>query len=486
MLFVKKFQLFNYFNMVKRIMFALTVFIAIGCQKKTQIATENESVDSLVVQQAKQAFIYSLPLALMDITSKKLTNVESNASGNGAPFNQFTIATKFPDAKFRDVVRPNADTFYNTAFLELTAEPMVLHLPATNKRYYLMPMLNAWSDVFNAPGSRTTGNSEGDFLITGPFWKGVVPKGMIHIPSPTNLVWILGRIQVNGPSDVQEVVKLEKQVTLTPLSKFYSIYPLPKGIIDTSIDKRSPNEIVAAMDLEKYFNYVNKLMVANPPLKQDSLFIKQMVKIGVGPGADFNMNNYNKNTKAALSSIPTEVIKQLSEQLNLSPKKLINGWNMNLNPKMGNYGTDYLFRAIVAFQGLGANLIEDAVYPSCVVDSEGNPLNGENNYIMHFNKNETPPVQAFWSLSMYNNEGYFVENVLNRHAIGDRNNLKVNADGSIDIYIQKNSPGKDKESNWLPTPAGDFNLLMRAYWPKEPLLNGSWTPPAVKNSKSKN
>jgi hypothetical protein len=159
---------------------------------------------------------------------------------------------------------------------------------------------------------------------------------------------------------------------------------------------------------------------------------------------------------------------------------------MNLNPKMGNYGTDYLFRAIVAFQGLGANLIEDAVYPSCVVDSEGNPLNGENNYIMHFNKNETPPVQAFWSLSMYNNEGYFVENVLNRHAIGDRNNLKVNADGSIDIYIQKNSPGKDKESNWLPTPAGDFNLLMRAYWPKEPLLNGSWTPPAVKNSKSKN
>lgn len=221
-------------------------------------------------------------------------------------------------------------------------------------------------------------------------------------------------------------------------------------------------------------------MVSNPPMPQDSILLQKIYKIGVGPGANFSKSKFNQKTQDALDSIPSNILKQLREQLSSSPKKLINGWNMNLNPKMGNYGNDYLLRAIIAYQGLGANLIADSVYPSCQIDSEGKPLSGDHNYVIHFEKGETPPVQAFWSLTMYDGDGYFVENSINRHAIGDRSHLKVNADGSIDLYIQKNSPGKSKESNWLPAPAGSFNLLLRAYWPKDRLLNGVWMPPAVK------
>jgi len=157
---------------------------------------------------------------------------------------------------------------------------------------------------------------------------------------------------------------------------------------------------------------------------------------------------------------------------------LVNGWNVS-RKVIGSYGTDYYSRGTVAFFGLGANLKEDAIYPSCFFDKDGNQLNGANKYVLRFDKGRTPPANAFWSLTLYDPQGYFVDNPINRYTLGDRSKLKVNPDGSVNIYIQKDNPGNDKASNWLPTPDGDFNLIMRVYWPKEEMLNKNWEPSAV-------
>lgn len=173
------------------------------------------------------------------------------------------------------------------------------------------------------------------------------------------------------------------------------------------------------------------------------------------------------------------VFAKMDETLASGSGMQVNGWRILIKGK-GNYGTHYGLRAFIACIGLGANLSEDAVYPTCAVDDKNEKLNGTNKYVLHFEQGQTPPTNAFWSITLYDNEGHLIDNALHRYAIGDRSKLQSNADGSIDIYFQNTWPGKDKESNWLPCPAGEFNLTLRVYWPKEELLNGSWTPPAVK------
>jgi hypothetical protein len=428
---------------------------------------------------AKDAYVFGLAIALMDITAHKLTNVEAPVPGKAAPWNQFAIATDFPDAKFTAVVRPNADTYYSTAFLNLSAEPLVLTVPNTNGRYYLMPMLDAYSNVFASPGKRTTGTNADTFLIAGPAFSGTAPAGMKAIKAPTNLVWVLGRTQVNSPADgTNVVVPIEKKYTLTPLSAWGKPYVAPKGTVNPDLSTASPNDQAENMAIDSFFNYVNGLMVANPPKATDAPAMEQFAKIGVAPGAHFDLSVFDTATQAALKEIPKMVFAYMNEIITKGASKPVNGWVIFMKG-MGNYNTDYNLRALIDFAGLGANLPEDAVYPSCSFDSAGNPLNGANKYVMHFEKGQTPPVDGFWSLTMYNQQGFFIENPLNRYAIGNRFPLKFNKDGSLDLYFQNVSPGKDKESNWLPAPAGQFNLMLRMYWPKQAMLNGSWTPPPV-------
>lgn len=428
---------------------------------------------------AKNAYVYGIALALMDITRKRLTNVEVPIPGLAAPINQFTISEVFPDAKFRAVVRPNADTYYTSGVLDLGVDAMVLSLPNTNGRYYLMPMLDAYSNVFASPGKRTTGTQAGTFLITGPKWTGNVPAGMKEIKAPTNTVWIIGRTQVNSPEDgTKVVVPLEKKYILMPLSAWGKTYTAPKGAVDPNISKASPNDQVKNMPIDSFFNYINQLMINNPPKATDSPAIAEFAKIGVAPGGKFDLSSFDTATQAVLKALPQMVFGYMDETL-AKGSKPVNGWTIFIKG-MGNYGTDYDMRALVDYAGLGANLPEDAVYPVCSVDSSGTPLDGANKYIIHFDKGKTPPVNGFWSLTMYDKDGFFIENPLNRYAIGNRSNLKSNADGSVDLYLQNVSPGKGKESNWLPAPAGSFNLCLRLYWPKDDMLNGTWVPPAVR------
>lgn len=472
---------------MKRSLIHLLTLLAVfaGCTSSNKKAETNSKAlpaDS-VVAIAKAAYIYSIPLALMDITKKKLTNVAAPVNGKAAPINQLTISTDFPNAQFKDVVRPNADTYYTTGFLDLKADAMVLSLPNTNGRFYLMPMLDAYGNVFASPGKRTTGTEAGIFLITGPAWTGTVPDGMKQIKAPTSTVWILGRTQTNTPEDgANVVVPLEKQYILTPLASYGKAYVAPAGVVDANLPNESPNEQVKRMSISNFFNYINALMVDNPPAAADSTVMTLFAKIGVAPGVKFDINSFDMAAQDALNKLPGEVFAFMDETLKAGAVKPVNGWVIFMKG-MGNYGVDYYLRALACYVGLGANLPEDAVYPSCSVDADGNPLDGANNYIIHFEKDKTPPVNAFWSLTMYDNDGYFIENPINIYAIGHAAPFKYNTDGSLDIYIQNASPGSDKKNNWLPAPKGSFNVMMRLYWPKEELLNGTWTPPAINKVK---
>ncbi|MFO0913630.1 MAG: DUF1254 domain-containing protein [Pirellulales bacterium] len=438
--------------------------------------------DKLTDQQATEigvdAYIYGYPLVTMEMTRRVMTNVASPA-GTHAPMGQFVLMRKYPDASFTDVTAPNADTLYSTAWLDLTHEPYVLSLPDMNDRYFLMPMLSGWTDVFEVPGKRTTGTKAQAFAITGPGWKGQLPAGLKELKAPTNMVWILGRTYCVGtPEDYAACHATMDKYQLVPLSSYGKPYTPPVGKVDPTVDTKSPvREQVHQLDAGAYFTLLAKLMQDNPPAKADAAMIEKLAKIGVVPGQDFDAS---KLPAAAAKAIPAAAQQKILGHFKSSGTS-VNGWTFTT--KAGVYGTDYLQRAFITAIGLGANRPQDAVYPTSEVDGDGQPYSGEHQYVVHFPKGQTPPADAFWSITMYNGQYFFVDNPLNKYTVSPRNNLKYNADGSLDIYIQHQSPGKDKEANWLPAPEGKFVLMMRLYWPKESapsIIDGSWTPPAVK------
>jgi hypothetical protein len=471
---------------MKKLLFVFVTVLAVtlySCNSgsPTSSTTSGNTVpgDS-VIAIAKKAFVYGVPLFLIDLTKKKITNTEMPVPGLLAPLNQVFISTNFPPQNQTLIVRPNADTYYVVGFFDLSKGPMVMTVPVTNDVYYLLPMLDAYTNVFASPGKRTGLTKGATLLLTGPGWKDSIPAGMKEIKAPTSTIWLIGRFQVNSEKQGAEViVPLEKKITVTPLSAFGKPYSAPNGVVDSGLSKAYPNDQLANISIDSFFNFINQLMISDPPSSADSTAIRDFAKIGVGPGLKFDLSSFDTATQVVLKEIPKGTIAHINEVLKNGAVKPVNGWSVAYKG-FGNYGTDYDLRALVAFLGLGANIPEDAVYPTSAVDSSGNPYNGANKYVMHFAKSELPPVNGFWSLTMYSADGYFIANPINRYAIGNRNPLKYNSDGSLDLYFQNTSPGKDKENNWLPAPAGVFNLCLRLYWPKEEFLSGNWTPPPVR------
>ena len=428
---------------------------------------------------ATDAYIYGYPLVTMEMTRRVITNV-AKPEGTHAPMGQLIKLREYPNASFRDVTAPNADTLYTTAFLEVGKEPWVLSIPDMKDRYFLFPMLDGWTTVFQVPGKRTTGTGAQTYAITGPDWTGVLPEGVREYRSPTNIVWILGRIYCTGtPEDYKAVHELQDQCRLVPLSSYGKTYTPPEGKVDPSIDtKTAVRDQVNRMDAKAYFTLLAQLMKTNPPAPEDAPDLARFAKIGLVPGQDFDASKLNADFA---KRIPEVAFDRIMAQFKLNSEvKDINGWAFTT--KTGIYGTDYLMRALITAVGLGANRPQDAVYPTSLKDADDNAYDGANNYVMHFPKGHLPPVSGFWSITMYDDKYFFVNNPLNRYSISPRQNLKTNPDGSTDLYIQKDSPGADKESNWLPAPAGKFILMLRMYWPREgtpSILNGSWKIPAV-------
>ena len=448
-------------------LFSLSLFFT-ACSNPT------DNNGSNAVQIAEEAFTYGLPLVLVDLTRRQMLHAWANTPPpvGQKGMNEFFHLPRFPDHTITTTVRPNVDTFYSNAFLDLSGGPIELSLPNTGSRYHMMQLMDAYTNVFGAPGTRTTGNTGGTFVIAGPGWTGTA-----DYRSSTNYVWVLGRTLVYNQADTQTAYALMQQYRLTRLTPDSAFAEESGPDISMTDDV---NKVVAEMPIDVFFNYLNHLMVINPPTAADRRngIVQRMARIGVAPGAVFNLADFSSAEQALMLDIPRKLIVSLaSEQQYLQS---VNGWNSTMAEGMGNYGTNYKFRASIAVPLLAANLPDDAVYFSRELDETGAPLNGSQKYILRFATSQTPPVNenAFWSLTLYEGN-YLSENTIGRYAVGDRSNLVENADGSIEIYIQHTNPGVDKENNWLPAPAGNFNLTLRAYIPKPQLLDGSWKIPQI-------
>jgi len=429
---------------------------------------------------ASDAYVYGYPLVTMELTRRVITNV-AKAEGTRAPMGTLIKLRSYPDATFRDVTAPNADTLYTTAFLEVSKEPWVVSVPDMKGRYFLLPFLDGWTEVFQVPGSRTTGTGAQTYLVTGPGWSGKVPDGMVQLKSPTDIVWMLGRIYCTGtPEDYAAVHALQDQFKLFPLSALGKDWTPPAGKVDPAIDMKTPvRDQVNALTATQYFTLLAELMQRNPPAPKDAPALERFAAIGLVPGRPFDASKIDARWEKRLPQLSYDRI-MLHFKLSDGDVKNINGWGYTT--KTGVYGTDYLQRALITAIGLGANRPQDAVYPTSLKDKLGREYSGAHKYELRFAPGQLPPVKGFWSLTMYDKDMFFVANPINRYSMSLRTNPVYEPDGALVIHVQNERPGAGREANWLPAPKDRFNLMLRLYWPDEndpSILNGSWVIPAV-------
>ena len=423
-----------------------------------------------------EAYLYGYPLVMMETT-------RIQSAKYIGPENQLRMVRQFPNAQFKEVVRPNVDTLYTTAFISMKEGPWAFEMPANNKRYELMPFMDAWTNVFASPGTRTSGNQGGTYLLAGPEWNGQAPKGMTLLKSPTDMVWLIGRTQTNGTADFATVHELQNRLRLTKWLQ-------PPDSLSASTDSKrdaqpswqvstepslTPVAQMKALNTTEFFNRLMKLMVSNPPSPEDAPLLARLAQLEIKPGQAVHLSGSN-----ALSFSLGRWIANQRVMKALNTKAQDGSWSYPpLN--LGRYGTDYNMRAAVAMVGLGANLSEDAAYPNTALDHHGQALNGKHRYRLHFAANALPPVKAFWSITAYGADEFLIDNPLQRFAIGDRDPLVFNADGSLDLWVQATPPSqKEAAANWLPVQMGaPFLLNARLYWPEDKALNGQWKMPVV-------
>jgi hypothetical protein len=380
---------------------------------------------------------------------------------------------------FKNVVRISLSALWTTAFVDLAKEPFVVSLPDTQGRYVVMQALNMWTDDFASAGTRTTGTGPGNFLIAGPRWKGRPPADIKETyRSSTRYAWILVQTQANGPEDFPEVIALTNQYKLTPLSAWGKPYTPPGRVpVDPTVaTKVTPLQQVQRMNERTFFKQLAMLMKDNPPYAADAPMLGKLKKIGVEPGKDFDIGKLHPAMVDALGRVTRDIWPKIES--GPMRMKTVNGWMNPLN--LGAYGTDYDTRAVVAWLGLGALTAPDAVYPSAFLDGDGKPLDISQKYLMQFEKDQMLPCNAAWSIAIYQGN-YYVRNATNKYDVAPWMPLQYNADGSLDVYIQPESPGTGREANWLPSPpGGPMNLTIHCYWPKEAFLNGTYKVPPLR------
>jgi hypothetical protein len=426
-----------------------------------------------VIRQGANAYLYGYPLVLMELTRDSMSSEAE--SGRGA--NHLYHMRSFPDASFRQVVRPNNDTLYSVTWFDLNRQPMIISTPATD-RYYVLPFMDAWTNVFASIGTYSTGKQAGNYALVGPGWAGELPPGVEKISSPTNMVWMIGRIQTNSKEDIANVAVIQDQLTITPLDRWQTGEPYPATIIDSlnSTPSANPKATIDELDAQDFFNRLSYLMDTQPPAAADQQAVENLANFSIFPGQEFDLQLVPPLQRQLLAigmKMANEKLHQATESKESSPKE--NGWTV-WRDSIGNYGSNYAVRAGVAMAGLGALQPSEAVYPTTQVDHNGQALVGSNRYRIHFDT--APPAQAFWSLTLYDTDGFLVANPINRYTLGDRDSLQFNPDGSLDILIQHQQPDSDS-TNWLPAPEQEFSLTLRIYRPKPAFISGKWKLPAV-------
>lgn len=429
----------------------------------------------------REAFIYGYPLVTMDMVRLQETNV-AIADESHAPMGQMIKMRAYPAVDNHAAAAPNSETLYTMVWYDLSKGPWVFSIPNMDDRFYIMPFLSGYNEVFHVAGTRATGQQAQTYVLTGPDWSGEIPKGLVQVKSPTALVWILGRIYCTGNEDDYITLHaLQDQYQSVPLSSYGLPYTPPLGEVLTNFDmKTGVRDQVNSMPIKTFFTYLAKLLKTNPPKPEDAALMARMAEIGIVPGQDFDESKLPKLGKKADPKIALlEMLKVMKD------KEPINGW-LYWTKNAGQYGTNYKQRALVTMLGPGLNFPKDAVYPFSQKDSEGKKYDGSKfDYTIHFDKGNLPPVNGFWSITMYDKNFFFAPNAIDRYNLSQRDTLTINKDGSVDMYIQSKSPGSEREKNWLPAPEGEFILMLRLYWPQQEspsILDGSWTPPPVKRT----
>jgi hypothetical protein len=443
----------------------LLLLVVLVCTGWTQgaIAQKAEEVEGYI--DGMQSYVYGFPLVMIDVTREVLTATPKSGQYS-APLNQFARIRTYVSPDFKNVVRISVNSLWSHGFVDLDKEPVVVSYPDTKGRYMVIQALNMWTDDFLSVGTRTTGTGAGNFMIAVPNWSGTAPADVKQtFKCSTRYAWVLVQMAANGPQDFPEINALQDQLQVTPLSAWGKPYTPPDNVpIDPNADTTAtPYDLVRLMTGEMFFNRLALLLKDNPPY-------------AIEPGKELDPSKLNPAVLRGVN-VPLEVWKKFAESVYEMPT--VNGWMNPLN--LGRFGTDYNTRALIAWLGLGALTLDDAVYPSAFVDGDGRVLDGAKNYVIHFGKDELPPsYSGVWSISQYR-ENFYVHNPIERYGIRSSMPLKYNSDGSLDVYVQAKSPGADKESNWLPSPqSAPFNLTVRVYQPKPALLDGSYKLPPVK------
>ena len=443
--------------------------------RKSELSSEQ------LAQIAVESYVYLYPLVLMELTRQQMTSGPAGVAFGQGPASVFHHARVLPPSNFRTIVRPNFDTLYSVAWVDVSVEPHIVSAPDSGDRYYMLPCYDMWTDAFAVPGSRTSGNDAVSFALATPAWSGVLPEGVERIDAPTPVVWIVGRTQANGPADYPAVNAFQDGLTITPLSSWGRELPAPVVVDDSHVDRTPPLEQIRAMSGADFFSLAAGLLAVHPPHQSDWSTVARLRRLGLDlAGKPFEPLTQSASVQAAIASAPsTATIAMASLVPRLAPP--VDGW-VTMTDTIGVYGNFYLKRAAIAMIGLGANPEADAVYPLLMTDSDGNPLDGAHDYVLHFDADRLPPADAFWSVTMYDNDGFTVPNEIDRCALGDRDNLTYNPDGSLDLYIQHENPGPDKVSNWLPAPRGTLGITMRLYEPRPNVFSREWTAPPVRRT----
>ncbi|CAH1661106.1 DUF1254 domain-containing protein [Chelatococcus asaccharovorans] len=435
---------------------------------------------------ALDAYVYGYSLLTTEVTRVQMTHApEVSLATMKVPMGEIINVPRYPPVGERRISAPNADTLYSIVWMDLS-EPQVFSQPDMGSRWFTFEGVDLWmTDLENSPSRRTNGGKAGNYLFTGPGWNGTVPEGMHHIPMATRYMGILGRTYADGTEqDFKIVNDLQAKLKVTPLSAWGKDYTPKAPALDAPPFSLTdtPQKVILDMGTAGYFNMMARLMCKDAPAAAvDAPIIEKMAQIGLKPCEKFDLEKLDAQTQAALKDLPQQALAKIEANYKTLGEK-VNGWNVALG--LGSYGTDYLKRATVAAYGWPAQHDIDGVYPYTDVDSAGQPLSGANKYTVTFAAGKEPPVNGFWSITMYEIEKgwWFYPNALNKFTVSQRNDFRKNADGSVTLYFQHESPGAEKQANWLPAPDGPFVLMMRLYGPSEnnpTILNGSWQPPAV-------
>jgi hypothetical protein len=477
---------------------AVTAAALIGCEKKGDAISGAEQADKKAgvaapgIEETKaiaeEGFIYGLPIVMNYAVMYEFA-VDSKSSQFKAPFNQINNQHRVATYEDTAVVTPNSDTPYSVLWLDLRAEPMVISVPAVSKeRYYTIQLVDGNTYNFGYIGSRATGSDPGDYLVVGPDWKGETPPGIKKVfSSTTPFSFSVIRTQLFNPADMPNVEKVQEGYKAQPLSAFLK-QPAPPAAPKIDFLPATTEGIK-----KNFYEYLDAALQFVPPSPEDKEVRAKLASIGIGPGKTFEFKDLSLEHKAAVLLAMKEGDDKV-EKFMTSGMKNINGWNIgSFFGDRAFYKGDWLMRSGAAKTGIYGNDAVEATYPYTRVDATGETLDGsKHNYTLTFPAGQYPPVNAFWSITMYDGKSQLlIKNPINRYLINSPMlpDMKKNDDGSLTLYIQKESPGADKEANWLPAPNDTIYLVMRLYWPKTeapsilPAGEGTWKPPGIVKAK---